>query len=291
MQTASPALSTPLEYIEGLHAIADRYDALLIDLWGVVHDGSALYPHALAALRHLAQHGKKVVFLSNAPRVAAKSAANLTRLGVDASLYAGVVTSGQAAHDMLQTANDWGVHYYYLGPGKDEDILADLPYSAAASPEKAQFILCTGFEYDYQPEAEIEPLLVRLAALKLPMICTNPDLEVVKQDGTRLLCAGWVAGRYEQLGGKVTYIGKPYPLVYETALTLLGNPQHGRVLAIGDNLATDIMGAQGAGIDSVLITGGILTSEAGHAPDAATLALLCAQAGCAPRWVMKLFAP
>lgn len=274
----------------GMAALCATYDAFMIDLWGVVHDGTARYPHSLAALELLAQHNKKVVFLSNAPRVAAKSSDNLSRLGIGNHLYAGVVTSGQVAHDLLKDNPDYGTQYYYLGPGKDEDILSGLSY--VSSPiAQAQFILCTGFEYDFQPEAEIEPLLHTLAATGLPMVCVNPDMEVVKQDGTRLLCAGWVAQRFEQLGGTVVYIGKPHPQVYAAALGLLGTPPATRVLAIGDNLATDITGALRQGIDSLLITGGILASEAGHLPSDAELEALYHTHGATPRWVMSYFAP
>lgn len=277
--------------LDGLSDIAHEYDAFLIDLWGVIHDGSQRYPLALEGLQLLQSLGKPVVFLSNAPRKTQKAIANLTRLAIDDSLYTGVMTSGQATHDLLAASQDWGRHYYYLGPGKDEDVLSELPYINSDNPAQADFILNTGFEYDFQPEAEIEPLLQRLVSHKLPLLCANPDLQVVKQDGTRLLCAGWVAARYAQLGGPVTYVGKPYPLVYEQALTLLNHPAPSRVLAIGDNLDTDIKGAAAMQIDSLLITGGILKSEHGELPSANHLAALYRQTGSTPTFVATSFAP
>lgn len=275
--------------ITSIAELSDHYDAYLIDLWGVMHDGSTLYAGADAALAHLRAKGKSVIFLSNAPRKAERAIKVLSRLGVDPQHYDHMVTSGQMAHDTLKTHETYGSHYYYLGPTKDEDVLGGLDYEQVKKPDDADFILNAGFEYDYQPEAEIEPLLVRLAALELPLLCINPDLEVVKQDGTRLLCAGRVAGRYEQLGGLVDYIGKPHQAIYHHCLNLLSNMAPSQVLAIGDNLLTDIKGANAMGIDSLLIKGGIMASEHGTVPDGDQLATHYMQTGATPTYVADRF--
>lgn len=275
--------------ITSIAELSDHYDAYLIDLWGVMHDGSTLYAGADAALAHLRSKQKSVIFLSNAPRKAIRAIKVLSRLGIDPHHYDHMVTSGQTAHDRLKASDHYGSRYYYLGPGKDEDVLDGLDYDAVTDPNKADFILNAGFEYDYQPEAEIEPLLQRLAALELPLLCINPDLEVVKQDGTRLLCAGWVAARYEALGGLVDYVGKPHRAIYDHCLALLGNPARSNVLAIGDNLLTDITGANRMGIDSLLIKGGIMASEHGTLPDAAQLAQSYAQSAATPTFVADRF--
>lgn len=266
-----------------------RYDAFIIDLWGVMHDGTALYPGAADALVWLRAQGKQVLFLSNAPRRAANAEATLAMLGIARSQYDHLLTSGETAYAMLAESHLLGRRYYYLGPGKDEDVISGLPYVRVDKPEEADFILNAGFEYDYQPEAEIMPLLDRLHALQLPLLCINPDIEVVKQDGTRLLCAGWVATHYAGLGGTVTYVGKPHPEIYRRSFALLGHPPKEKILAIGDNLHTDIAGANHQGIDSLLITGGILTSEQGHQPDAAELQTAIARAGAQPTHVSPRF--
>lgn len=272
---------------QGFAAIAAQYDAFLIDLWGVIHDGNNLYPGVLETLAHLRDAGKPAVFLSNAPRVAAKAIANLDRLGITPDLYRDVVTSGQVAHDWLRDATPFGKNYYYLGPGKDEDIIADLPdYVQVPEPRDADFILCTGYEYDLQPHEEVIPTLARLLEAELPMLCTNPDLEVVKIDGTRQLCAGECAGEYARMGGNVTYIGKPHAEVYAVGQQLLGT---GNILAIGDNPLTDILGANRAGIDSLLITGGVLSMEEGGQPDEAVARIMCESVGAKPTWVLPGF--
>ncbi len=267
--------------------ISANYDAFLIDLWGVIHDGNTLYPGVMAVLEHLQAQDKPVVFLSNAPRVAAKAIAYLERLGIHRGLYRDVVTSGQVAHDWLRDATPYGKNYYYLGPGKDEDIIADLPdYVQVSAPEEADFVLCTGYEYDLQPHEEVIPTLARLLECELPMVCTNPDLEVVKIDGTRQLCAGEAAGEYARMGGQVTYLGKPHAEVYAVSRAILGA---GKLLAIGDNPLTDILGANGAGIDSLLITGGVLSMEEGGQPDEDVARIMCESVGAKPTYVLPGF--
>ena len=262
----------------------DNYDALIVDLWGVIHDGSTLYPGVAESLELLHKMNKPVLFLSNAPRVAAKAKVNLDRLGIPPSHYLDIVTSGQVAYDMLSRETS-PRKYYYLGPGKDEDILSGLDqFTSVDEQQTPDFILCTGYEQDGQPHEDIIPLLVEL--LHLPMLCVNPDMEVVKQDGTQWLCAGAVAAEFTKLGGKVAYIGKPFPEVYAACNTILSG---GRLLAVGDNPATDIKGANDAGIDSLLITGGVLAARYGAEITEADAREVCKIAGVTPTYVLPGF--
>lgn len=252
--------------------IAASYDAFIIDLWGVMHDGTALYPGAAEALASLAP--KPVVFLSNAPRRAHKAEATLTTLGVKREHYLRVITSGEIAFDLLKHEKRFS-RYYYLGPSKDEDILSDLPEYRSVGMEDAEFVLNTGYEVDFQPHEAVIPTLEKLLARALPLLCVNPDYEVVKQDGTHMLCAGALAQEYARMGGRVDYIGKPHANAYEAAKQYL--PQ-GRLLMIGDNPDTDIAGAKGAGIDSLLIAGGVLKVKHGTLLDAAEATRICPDA-------------
>ena len=267
-----------------LQDILSPYDALIVDLWGVIHDGSVLYPGVAETLRYLRESNKPVLFLSNAPRVSAKAQQNLDRLNIPRSHYLDVVTSGQVAHDLL--ARDTSEkRYYYLGPSKDEDILDDLPnFTKTPDAQRADFILCTGYEVDGQPHEEIIPLLTQL--LPLPMLCVNPDMEVVKQDGTHWLCAGAIAAEYTRMGGKVAYIGKPFREVYDVCKLIVGNS---RVLCVGDNPVTDIKGAMDAGFDSLLITGGVLKSRYGDETGEAEAKQICAAAGVTPTYILPKF--
>lgn len=266
-----------------LEEIISNYDALIVDLWGVVHDGDRLYPGAADTLRVLHELNKPVLFLSNAPRVSAKAQTNLDRLKIPRAHYLEIVTSGQVAHDLL-ARDARPKRYYYLGPGKDEDILADLENYQKSDEAPADFILCTGYEFDGQPHDEIVPLLAQL--IHLPMLCVNPDMEVVKQDGTEWLCAGRVAAEFTALGGRVSYIGKPFPEVYQVSKLLLGNS---RILAVGDNPITDIKGANDAGLDVLLITGGVMKSRYGDSITEADAREVCRIAGVTPTYVLSGF--
>jgi HAD superfamily hydrolase (TIGR01459 family) len=264
--------------------IISNYDALIVDLWGVIHDGTTLYPGVAETLRVLHELNKPVVFLSNAPRLSTKARKNLIALNIPDNHYLDIVTSGQVAHDLL-AATPAQKKYYYLGPSKDEDVLDDLlNYKKVAEPQEADFILCTGYEFDGQPHEEIVPLLLQL--LPLPLLCINPDMEVVKQDGSHFMCAGAVAAEYSRLGGRVTYIGKPFPDVYRVAKAMLGQ---GRFLAAGDNPATDIKGANDAGLDCLLVTGGVLAARYGSAIGEAEAREICGIAGVKPTYVLPGF--
>ena len=267
-----------------LEEIIQNYDAFIVDLWGVIHDGISLYPGVADTLRVLHEMNKPVLFLSNAPRVSAKAQVNLDKLGIPRAHYLDIVTSGQVAHDLL-ARDPSPKKYYSLGPSKDEDILADLPTNEkVADPMMAKVILCTGYEVDGQPHEEIVPLLMQL--LHLPLLCVNPDMEVVRQDGYHQLCAGAVATEFTQLGGKTAYIGKPFPEVYAVCKLLLGNS---RVLCVGDNPATDIKGANDAGFDSLLVTGGVMQVRYGESITESDAREICNIASVKPTYVLGGF--
>lgn len=274
--------------------LATRYDGFIIDLWGVVHDGTQLYPHAKAALEFLRLQHKPVVFLSNAPRRAEAAQTNLDRLGIPRDYYLQVITSGEVAYQALAANQGWlGTRYYYLGPGKDENIAEGLTaYTRASTLEDADFVLNTGYEYDFQPHDDVLTLLHNLHQHQLPLLCVNPDLEVVKQDGTHMLCAGTLAAAYEAIGGTVHYVGKPHARVYDAARKAFADHDSRftihTILAIGDNPLTDILGANQQNIDSLLITGGVLAHHHGVLNENEAR-LRCEEHGAAPTYVQHHF--
>lgn len=252
-----------MQFFPSLSLFADSYDAFILDLWGVVHDGSHLYPGAKACLEALRSRGKKIIFLSNAPRRAKHVEAKLHELGIHKELYDHVLSSGEVAFRFLHNPDHLGLkpRYFYFGPEKDADLLAGAPYERVDTLDDADFILNVDTEYQGQPISEMEPYLNHANHLQLPMVCVNPDIEVVKQDGTHMWCAGAIARAYEDRGGEVSYFGKPFAAVYETALSLFGDVQKKLILAVGDNLDTDILGGNRMAIDTALVTGGILKRE------------------------------
>lgn len=265
-----------MQFLPSLSPIAPNYDAFLLDLWGCVHDGTALYPGAAECLRELKSSGKRVLFLSNAPRRAVRAQVVLDRLGIPRDLYEAVVTSGEVGYAAL-AGTPLPSTYFYIGPPHDADVLSGLPYRPAQTLEQAGFILNVGFGSEGEGRQDWRELLAPALKLGLPMVCLNPDLEVVKITGERHPCAGIIAKEYESLGGRVTYFGKPYPEVYEHCLALWPGTPRGRILAVGDGLHTDILGAKRSGIASALVTGGILHKELGDVSEQAVRAYLATQ--------------
>jgi HAD superfamily hydrolase (TIGR01459 family) len=186
----------------------------------------------------------------------------MRRMGIDDSLYTGILTSGEAVRRALRDPPDlwWtelGVRVFHLGPDRDKPVLEGLPLTTVATPAEADFVLNTGPDDQRNPSdmAEFEPILQACARHRLKMICANPDLEVIR-GGIRVLCAGALAVRYSELGGDVRSLGKPDPAIYQPVLEQLGLPPH-EVLAVGDSLRTDIAGAVGVDLAACWVLDGI----------------------------------
>lgn len=248
--------------LAGFAALAAAYDGFILDLWGVIHDGVAPYPGAAECLAALRQAGKRVVLLSNAPRRAGAIQGQLRKMGIAASEYDGVMTSGEAAYLMLRDRPDpWyqalGRTVFHLGPERDRNVLHGLDLDICDTPDGAGFMLNTGPDDHLNPTdpAAYDDVLRDCAARGLPMICANPDLEVIR-GGVRVICAGTLAVRYLAMGGDVRSLGKPDPAIYAPVLAMLGVPP-ARVLAVGDALRTDIAGAAAVGLDACWVLGGL----------------------------------
>ena len=287
-------MSIPL--ISGLSSIADRADAFILDLWGVIHDGVEAYAGARDTLVALRAAGKSTLLLSNAPRRADALVEQLARMGLGRELYDHVLSSGEAVHLELQARRDpfyaaLGRNLYHMGPERDENVFQGLEY-VAVDLEHADFILNTGpWDLDETVEDYVPAMTAELAR-HLPMICANPDLVVMRQ-GQPVVCAGALAERYEAMGGAVSMRGKPDPAIYGQALALLGVPAS-RVLAVGDALHTDVKGANGAGLaGAIFVTQGVHARELGIAPgqepDRERLDRLVAEHGEVPLAAMRSF--
>jgi HAD superfamily hydrolase (TIGR01459 family) len=256
-----------IQLIRGIGAMAPRYDGFILDLWGVVHDGVAPLPGAVECLRALIEAGKRTVLLSNAPRRSGDVVDRINRIGVPVEFYHDVMSSGEEAWQHLDRRHDpfyasLGRRCLHIGSVRDTGIREGLGLEFVETAEEAEFVLNTGpAGWDDRLE-DYAPILRRALARSLPMVCANPDL-VVMHAGRLALCAGALAQWYEASGGRVRWHGKPYRSVYDTCLDLLGIEDRSRILAVGDSLRTDIAGAAGAGIDSVLIVGGIHADEFG----------------------------
>ena len=285
-----------MNFISNIKEISSQYDYFIFDVWGVIHDGSNAYPGAVEAIAYLRQQNKKICFLSNAPRRADKVGGVLNKFGVTPDLYDFILSSGEATFLDLKKNQEngfknFGPNYFYIGPQKDIDLLDGLDYKRVEDATKADFALTTGFDHEASTLAEKLPQAIAAKENNLKMICVNPDMIVVKQDGIEMICAGTLARQYEKLGGEVIYYGKPFQSVYKMVCEFFNNPENKKILAIGDGMETDIKGAADFGIDSLLITGGILSKELSvsynQTVDKNKLERVCARYNLFPKFVIS----
>ena len=271
--------------LPGLSKIAADYDALICDVWGVLHNGRESFAPAAEALIRFRKERGPVALLSNAPRRAPEVAAQLERLQVPDGICDVIMTSGEATRAELDRRAGRGkpLALYHLGPERDGGVYEGLNVRLVP-PDEAALILCTGlFDDENETPDDYRPMLELARDREILFICANPD--VVVQRGEQLLfCAGALARLYETLGGNVLNFGKPYRPVFDAARQALERVKRvTRVLVIGDGAETDIKGANACGLDALLVTGGI---HAELAQDDAALAALLSKAGVHARAVM-----
>ncbi len=282
--------------LSGLASIAGRFDGLILDLWGVAHDGRAPYEGALECLGRLRAEAKRVLFLSNAPRRSDRIVPVLEAMGiVQGRHYDHLISSGDVARDALARRDDpWhralGRAYFHIGPERDRGLLDGLDYRPAGSLAPADFLLATGlFDDERDGVDDYAALFGEALAKGLPMVCVNPDLAVMRGD-RQVVCAGALAQAYAARGGEVRYHGKPYPRAYELCFRKLDGFSRRRILVVGDSLRTDIAGAKAVGLETVLVTSGIHAGEfgakSGEPPDGDRLEAACAREGAWPMAAM-----
>ena len=280
--------SSSVPIIPGLSAIADRYDALLCDVWGVLHNGKDAYPGVVDALHAFRAKGGHVLLLSNAPRPSTELPGMLARMGIPSDAYDGILTSGDATRDCLRE-HRFGRDCYHIGPERYLPLF-DGTGVHRVDEEHGAFILVTGpFDDEVEGPEDYRDQFTRLVERRLPLICANPDI-VVERGPRHIYCAGALARLYEELGGAATYFGKPHGPIYTVArhrlMEIAGRPiPDTHILAVGDGLPTDMKGAHAQGIDALFVTGGIAAAKCGPDPEkprAELVTALCAEAGVAP---------
>jgi HAD superfamily hydrolase (TIGR01459 family) len=294
--------------IDGLAPLSGRFDAILCDVWGVVHNGREHFAGACAALqRFRAETGGVVILITNAPRPFPPILEQLARLGVPRDAFDSLVTSGDVTLAFIAARGD--APLYHIGPERDLAFFEILRERTGVKPplvplEEADYVVCTGLFDDDETPADYESRFALMRARGLEFISANPDLTVHVGD-RELYCAGALAQRYAELGGRVLQAGKPFAPIYERALALAGEKagrpiRKSRVLAIGDGLRTDIRGAVDQGLPALFISHGVHRAElhpggATRAPDggvtrapfdAAAYARAIAAAGVTPLAVM-----
>ncbi len=233
-----------------------RYRLILCDIWGVVHDGVRLYPGAAERLRQWRNEGRCVILLTNAPRTEEAVRQQLGRIGLPSVSWDAIATSGEAGIAALDAL---GKPVGFIGTLGDREVLEGRGVRIAEDDEFTD-LACTGIREGEPDPQQYRAELERLADRDVHMHCLNPD-RVVVRGGTTEACAGALADIYEMLGGRVTWYGKPFPAIYEHALRHAGNPPNDEVLAVGDGLQTDMLGAARMGFDAAFVAGGIHAGE------------------------------
>ena len=248
--------------LDDIGPLAERYDVFLLDQFGVLHDGSAPYPGAVAALSALKDAGKTVVLISNSGKRARPNEDRLLKLGFAAGSWDHFVSSGEVAwrsfQEMAATgALPPGTNCLLISRDDDRSAIDGLPFVLTGAGDKAELVLISASEGDRYDLDHYRRLLAPAAARQVPCFCTNPDRIMLTAVGPRF-GAGEIADLYENLGGTVTRIGKPYQAIYDAALVLAGKPDRGTVVCVGDSVEHDIAGGNGAGIATALVLSGIL---------------------------------
>ncbi|MER9413832.1 TIGR01459 family HAD-type hydrolase [Mesorhizobium sp. M0589] len=251
-----------VEHLNGVNQLAERYDFFLLDQFGVLHDGASPYPGAVEALSALKRAGKTIVLISNSGKRAGPNESRLLKLGFEPGSWDHFVSSGEVAweffHDMAVSGKLLpNTKCLLISRDDDRSAIEGLPFALTKDGDDAGLVLISASEGDRYDLEHYRRLLAPAAVRQVPCFCTNPDKIMLTAVGPRF-GAGQLADLYEDLGGSVTRIGKPYPTIFGAALALAGNPDRGTVVCVGDSVEHDIAGGLAAGVATVLVLSGIL---------------------------------
>ena len=286
-----------IPYLTGVQALTAAYDAFIVDLWGVVYEEDRLCYGVFNTLSQLKEQGKEVVFLSNTPRRNAAAAKKLERMGVKRHLYTGLLTAGEVMyHEMLSRTDPFfaklGKKCFHLGPDEYWADYATLDYKRVETIDDANFIFATGTFGSQDSMDKYDPFFRIWLSRRLPLICACPD-PFIMQNGRILVGAGALAAQYQKVGGNIFWKGKPDAGVFNYCLEGLKTQDKSRVAVIGDSMATDIVGANYAGLDAIFVAGGVhakdLGIRRGEEPSGARLTTLLHQYDCAVKAVLPAF--
>lgn len=257
-------LNDNFQSLSGLGDIAEDYDAIFCDIWGVVHNGKMPYLEACSALERFREERGPVIMISNSPQPSVAIPDSFARLNVPGGFWDAIVTSGDATIDELARRAPGPA--FKLGPERDDELYASLDMNFS-DLDIAEFISCTGlFDDDETPE-DYADLLGEALSRDLEFVCVNPDVKV--RIGDKLVyCGGALAKKYEEMGGRVVYSGKPHDPIYRLSRAWLEEvvgylPDVERVLCIGDNIFTDLLGAQDQSYDCLFIQDGLYGETTG----------------------------
>lgn len=280
--------------LAGVAQLAQRYDGFILDQWGVLHDGVTPYRGAPECIRQLHASGKRIVLLSNTGQSAQRNLDLMQAMGFDPAALDGFVGAGEDARAALAERREpfhqaLGRRCYAFTRAGNASLIEGIGLEIVAAVEEADFLVVIGIDSPPLGVEDYEVPLQAAIARGLPMVCANPDIVRVSPQGT-VAAPGAVARRYEALGGRVFWHGKPYPAIYASCLRVLAACPPQRVIAIGDSMEHDVLGAARAGLDCAFVAGGIHADELverwGELPSVERWRRFAAQAIAQPRYVL-----
>ena len=251
-----------LKEVNNFSEISNQYNALICDIWGVIHNGQELFPGISECLLNFKKLNNVVILLSNAPRPSSYVSSVLDKLGFKDECYDGIITSGDLTKKSLNE-KIFGENCYHIGPERDLNIFEGTNVNRVDF-NNSDFIFVTGlFNDEIEDENDYLDLLNSAREREMTLVCANPDLLV--QRGNKLIpCAGLISKTYEEIGGKVVNIGKPFSPIFKEAIEMVKKnsrfDEH-KILVVGDGLETDIKGANSIGLDSILVLGGLFSNN------------------------------
>ena len=252
--------------IKTFSEISDKYNAVICDLWGCLHNGIKSFPEALKALEDFKASSGKVILVTNAPRPIANVEYQIANLGIKKIHYDMLLTSGELTSTYINKICENKLSIFHIGGKRHHSIYKDMISEKRISIEienivDADLIVCTEpFDPSRDQLSDYENTLRAGIDKNLTLLCANPDM-VVDVGEKREMCAGSLASMYEKMGGKVIYFGKPHNNIYQEVYSFLNKsdrPRTRSILCIGDGLNTDIRGANNEKLDSLLVVGGLL---------------------------------
>ena len=277
--------------ISGIRAIADRFDYVLLDQWGTLHEGKAIFPDARECVARLREAGKRVLVLSNSGKRASRNQERLATLGLSPEAYDGILSSGEVTWSGLHAR----AHEPFTGLGRacflitrdgDRSIVEGLDLTVVTDLQEADFILLGGLDDAAAEPERWRESLSTAAARRLPMLCANPDL-VMFGAGGLIPAPGALAAFYQRLGGTATFVGKPHAPMFAAALKRLGNPDPRRILVIGDSLDHDIAGGRAAAMLTLLVSSGAHRETLTDAAELPAIRVAAGSEARMPHWTMK----
>lgn len=282
--------------INSLSEISEKYTLFVLDMWGVLYNGTGLYENVLDCLKALKEKDKKIILLSNAPRTNPYVVENLETSGLTGDLYDAILTSGDLTNQFLKSAERKmhfnGQKVYFIGAERHLVLFEGAGLDVVDNPQEADFVLMTGPREIGEHLTDFKAELEACSDYHLPMICANPD-KYVMVEGQKQVCGGLLAQYYQNLGQKVQYFGKPYGMTYKAVQSFFPDVEREKIIVIGDALETDIKGGVQANLDSILIAGGIhlddLGGDWGKVSSEEDITSLCQQYDLWPSYVLPNF--